>query len=139
MIIPSTDGDLVLSVGNYPGNEVLRANKDTGLLTLNDVTTLDATGALVQPWDGFGADISLATNLLTPTNRFHNWTGTGLMKNLAIPYWAKAGAQITLIAKNATPTVDTTGNIGLVSTIVVGKAITYTLDNQATPKWWPSY
>lgn len=135
MRLVATDGDLVLGAGNYPGVEAIRVAKDTDLVTINGLT-VDSGGVVSAPLDAFGADISLATNTLTPTNKVHNWTGTGLLKTLTVPAWAKPGDVIRLIIKSATPTVDTSQNIGKASTLVVNTHIDYLWDGT---KWWPSY
>ena len=73
--------------------------------------------------------VSGATAIATITPPTNLLTGGGII--VLIPTGATAGA-------NAWST-NTTGNIALATTAVVGKALIMTYDSAATAKWYPSY
>lgn len=64
-------------------------------------------------------------------------TGVTQINTITVPLGCTAGCTITIIPDGIFLT-GVTGNIGLASTSVVGKALTMNYD-AGTAKWYPSY
>lgn len=96
----------------------------------NLIVELEATGA-VAPTIASAATIA-------PTKRITFISGTTTIDTITAPSPISAtGGQITLIPTGVWAT-STSGNIALITTAVVNKALTLFYD-QATAKWYPSY
>jgi len=81
--------------------------------------------------------LTITSNTIAPTKPI-SFVGAGLIKTITAPVGiAGTGGQITLIP-TAAFTTDTTGNIAIASTAVIGRAMTLTYDG-STAKWYPSY
>jgi hypothetical protein len=88
--------------------------------------------------DGFdqeaiGANVSSGSTI-TPTSGAFHVTGTTAINTINLPYTGWTG-HIVIIPDDLF-TTGTSGNIGLASTAVVGKALIMTYDGT---KWWPNY
>jgi hypothetical protein len=82
-----------------------------------------------------GANVASGTTI-TPTGAIFHVTGVTAVVTINIPYTGWNG-QITIIPDGIFATT-TAGNIALVSTSVVNKALIMTYDSN-TAKWYPSY
>lgn len=80
-----------------------------------------------------GANVASA-NTITATNTVFHVTGTDVVKTINLPYTGFVG-RIDIIPDGAF-TTDTSGNIAISSTAVVGKILTMIYDGS---KWYPSY
>lgn len=83
--------------------------------------------------DSNGAQVTAATTI-TPTGTVFHVTGATTIQTISIPYTGFIGS-ITIIPDSAL-TLGTTGNIGLGSSGITGKALIMTYDGT---KWYPSY
>ena len=81
--------------------------------------------------------LTITSNTIVPTKPI-SFVGAGLIKTITAPVGISgAGGQITLIP-TAAFTTDTTGNLAIASTAVIGRAMTLTYDG-GTAKWYPAY
>lgn len=107
----------------------------TDALLLDSGQNATLTGQLAT---SAAAPTIASANTIAPTKRIVFVSGTTLVKTITPPSPISAGGgQITLIPTGLWST-DTTGNIALATTAVVGKALTMTYD-ATTTKWYPSY
>jgi hypothetical protein len=89
-----------------------------------------------------GSPITAASSI-SPTTRLFHVTGTTQINTLVVPSSGGCsagegnGCQISVIP-DAAFTYGTSGNIAASGTAVIGKLLTFTLDN-STAKWYPSY
>jgi hypothetical protein len=98
----------------------------------------DGMRAVVGINKGQGAALTLTNNALSPYAYIHHVNDAGLMKNLnPVPGFGDWATSLVLIPDQPF-TTDTTGNIGKVSTAIVGQPMTFTRD-LATNIWYPSY
>lgn len=91
------------------------------------------TGRSFQP-NKAGAALTVTSNTIAPVLPTHQ-VGAGLIKTITTPSGFVSGNTITLIP-TAAFTTDATDNIAIVSTAVVGRALTMTLVGAT---WYPSY
>lgn len=103
----------------------------------------DATAASVSksnwqaPFHACDASTTLASGTtITPTTCIHHVSGVTTIATITVPAMCAPTCSITLIPDGVFLTTTVGGNIGLVSTSVVGKALTMTWDGS---KWYPSY
>ena len=109
------------------------------------VWALDPNGAKAATLTGVFATgaaaptLTVISNTIAPT-AYISFVGAGLVKTITAPAgFGTGGGVIGLIPAAAGPfTVDTTGNIAVASTPIVGKIMWWAYDS-GTSKWYPSY
>ena len=94
-------------------------------------TGMNVSRAVVLP--GTGAQITAAATI-NPVSPVFHLTGATPVATIT-PFWSGWTGTITIIPDSAYTTL-TSGNIGLVSTAIIARAMTQTFDGT---KWYPSY
>ena len=101
-------------------------DKYVGTALVNQLLTRSAAPTLV-----------ITANVITPT-KLVSFVGAGLIKTITVPTLAATGGATIKLIPTVAFTTDTTGNIALASTAVIGKQLLMTYDS-GTNKWYPSY
>jgi hypothetical protein len=98
----------------------------------------DGKRSIVGINKGQGAVLTLTNNTLSPYAYIHHVNDSGLMKSLTPVAGFGDWATNLVLIPDQPFTTDTTGNIGKVSTAIVGQPMTFTKD-LAKGTWYPSY
>jgi hypothetical protein len=134
--------DIVITTGPYPGVEIGRFQALTGNLIMapggvpggSGIGTPTRQGMVYGAHNSLGAVIPSAATI-APNNGTHHVSGVTSIVNITPPSWILPGMEITLIPDGLWATT-AAGNIYIVSTAVVSKALIMTWDGV---KWSPSY
>jgi hypothetical protein len=79
-------------------------------------------------------------NTIAPQQVINSISGTAVIKTITVPAMIQAmGGGVIYLLPTAIWTWDTTGNIAVAGTAVVGRAVTFVWDGWVTSKWHPSY
>ena len=76
---------------------------------------------------------------IAPTNTITFVSGATAIATITPPTNLLTGGGIIVLIPTGAWSTNTTGNIALATTAVVGKALIMTYDSAATAKWYPSY
>ena len=98
----------------------------------------EKVGPLAVYKNGVSATLQASATTIAPTAHITFISGTTSIATITVPQALLAtGGQLTLIPTGIFATT-TAGNIALITTAVVGKALIMTYD-AGTAKWYPSY
>lgn len=80
--------------------------------------------------------LTIASNVITPTSRVHT-LGAGLVKTITVPAVMAGKAGYIDLLPTAAYTTDTSSNVKLATTAVIGRTMRMVYDGSTS--WWPSY
>ena len=120
----------------------LASTSTSGVLSISGTTISAGTVPVANGGNGFATTTSAPTiasaSTIAPAQLISFVSGTTAISTITAPSAiSSSGGQITLIPTGVWST-NTSGNIALGSTAVVGKALIMTYDS-GTSKWYPSY